>query len=89
MLENSDDTGIRDVVRDSNSGPEKMLPNLTQMLKDQKSTNVIPHTGPASLKHSTYEARLRTFNKWTSHLKQEPKELAEAGFYYIGEFDIN
>ena len=37
-----------------------------------------------SKKYSTYQARLSTFQKWPSYLKQNPKDLAEAGFYYLG-----
>ena len=34
--------------------------------------------------HATLEARLRTFREWPPALRQQPAELADAGFYYIG-----
>ena len=54
---------------------------------DDPSLNIIRHTGPASTKYSTLEARLRTFKDWPPALKQEPRQLADAGFYYIGLSD--
>jgi len=74
--------------RDAHSGPEKG-PNvqLINGVADEKSMKIIPHTGPASTKYSTLEARLRTFKDWPPALKQEPRQLADAGFYYIGLSD--
>merc|ERR1711953_1402356 len=46
-----------------------------------------PETGPQNTKYSTLEARLRSFRDWPPALKQEPRQLAEAGFYYIGFSD--
>jgi hypothetical protein len=45
---------------------------------------VIKHSGPAHPKYATLEGRLRTFREWPPALKQQPREFAEAGFYYIG-----
>ena len=53
---------------------------------DDPNLNIIRHTGPASTKYSTVEARLRTFKDWPP-AKQEPRQLADAGFYYIGGSD--
>jgi len=100
--ESIDETGVRepedsfDVTgvqprggRDANSGPEKRSPNvqLFNGKPDDPSLNIIRHTGPASTKYSTLEARLRTFKDWPPALKQEPRQLADAGFYYIGLSD--
>ena len=32
------------------------------------------------------EARLKTFDRWPRHLIQTPRQLAEAGLYYTGNF---
>lgn len=81
-----DEAGIRPY-----SGPEKGPPvvNFTSDPKasSQESIGIIQHSGPAHPKYSTPEARLRTFRDWPPALKQQPKQLAEAGFYYIGLSD--
>ena len=45
------------------------------------------HSGPLHPQYATLEARLRTFREWPPALKQTPKDLADAGFYYIGLSD--
>ncbi len=54
---------------------------------NEESIGIIRHSGPANTKYSTMEARLRTFKDWPPALKQEPRQLADAGFYYIGLSD--
>jgi len=95
-----DETGLREDVnygdafrmrppgREANSGPEKRGPNVQLIGEpDKLSPGIIRHTGPANTKYSTIEARLRTFKDWPPALKQEPRQLADAGFYYIGLSD--
>ena len=53
----------------------------------EENNGIIRHTGPQNTKYSTLEARLRSFRDWPPALKQEPRQLAEAGFYYIGFSD--
>merc|ERR1712223_477309 len=48
---------------------------------------IIRHSGPANAKYSTVEARKRTFREWPPALRQQPDELSEAGFFYIGLSD--
>ena len=48
---------------------------------------VIRHSGPANAKYSTVEARIRTFREWPPALRQQPAQLSEAGFFYIGISD--
>jgi len=77
----------RSPFRDSNSFHEKS-PNVQVIGEAEKlSPGIIRHTGPANTKYSTIEARLRTFKDWPPALKQEPRQLADAGFYYIGLSD--
>ena len=45
------------------------------------------HGGPLHPQYATLEARLRTFREWPPALRQKPRDLAEAGFYYIGLSD--
>ena len=41
--------------------------------------------------YRTLEARLQSFkeNNWPPSMPQKPEELAEAGFYYLGEISID
>ena len=48
---------------------------------------ILKHSGPLHPQYATVEARLRTFREWPPALRQQPKELADAGFYYIGLSD--
>lgn len=43
--------------------------------------------GPAHPEKFSFEARLATFGSWPKSMKQTPKELADAGFYYLGAGD--
>lgn len=45
------------------------------------------HSGPIHTIYATEQSRLATFKDWPRSLKQKPKELAEAGFYYTGHGD--
>nr|XP_045612278.1 death-associated inhibitor of apoptosis 1-like [Procambarus clarkii]XP_045612279.1 death-associated inhibitor of apoptosis 1-like [Procambarus clarkii]XP_045612280.1 death-associated inhibitor of apoptosis 1-like [Procambarus clarkii]XP_045612281.1 death-associated inhibitor of apoptosis 1-like [Procambarus clarkii]XP_045612282.1 death-associated inhibitor of apoptosis 1-like [Procambarus clarkii]XP_045612283.1 death-associated inhibitor of apoptosis 1-like [Procambarus clarkii]XP_04561228 len=45
------------------------------------------HTGPKRKDYLTCESRLASFIKWPERVKQKPKELAEAGFFYCGLSD--
>jgi len=88
----SDETGIRwqSSHRNPNSGPEQMhhpLPSPSVPLaggKSPESIGIMKHSGPLHPQHATLEARLRTFREWPPALRQQPAELADAGFYYIG-----
>eukprot|EP00093_Oithona_nana_P000072 00072.XXX_1718_259_1 [CDS] Oithona nana genome sequencing. len=74
--------------RDRNAFNEKCPQNvkITRPTTEENS-GIIRHTGPQNTKYSTLEARLRSFRDWPPALKQEPRQLAEAGFYYIGFSD--
>ena len=52
-----------------------------------ENIGIIRHSGPANSKYSTVEARARTFREWPPALKQQPVQLSEAGFFYIGLSD--
>lgn len=52
-----------------------------------KSFGVNPHNGPIHNTYATEQSRLATFKEWPRSLKQKPKDLAEAGFYYTGRGD--
>jgi len=87
-----DETGIRttSAQQASSSGLQKSS-NIRYVNGDppnnEESIGIIRHSGPANTKYSTLEARLRTFKDWPPALRQEPKQLADAGFYYIGLSD--
>jgi len=85
-----DETGIRWNSRHSerNSQPEKQTSNShTANILAKESFGVMRHEGPLHPQHATIEARLRTFRDWPPALKQQPSQLTEAGFYYIGLSD--
>lgn len=43
--------------------------------------------GPVHPKYVTVAARLDTFKDWPISLKQKPKDMVEAGFFYMGTGD--
>lgn len=43
--------------------------------------------GPAYPDYAILSTRLATFSEWPKSMKQKPKELAEAGFFYTGKGD--
>lgn len=82
-----DETGIRwsSPHQEPNSVSEKA--SNTASLLGREDCGVMKHVGPLHPQHATLEARLRTFRDWPPALKQQPAQLSEAGFYYIGLSD--
>ena len=78
--EGEDVTGPRQVM--PNSGPER-----NRLGANSESMGIIQHSGPLHPQYATLESRLRTFREWPPALRQQPKDLADAGFYYIGLSD--
>lgn len=81
-----DEAGPRwsQVHREPNSVNEK---GMNSMIQGGEQLGILKHSGPAHPQKATFEARLRTFRDWPPALKQKPKDLAEAGFIYIGTSD--
>ena len=48
---------------------------------------LIPHKKPSIVRYATFESRLRSFVHWPRHIKQRPKDLALAGWFYTGRAD--
>ncbi|AKN80731.1 inhibitor of apoptosis 3 [Diatraea saccharalis granulovirus] len=48
---------------------------------------LVANINPAHPQYSSEAARLNTFKDWPRGLRQRPKELADAGFFYTGEGD--
>jgi len=44
----------------------------------------LEHRGPRYSNYSTFESRIKSFKNWSSHLKQTPSIMAQAGFFYLG-----
>jgi len=84
-----DETGLRwnSNHTEPNTTPEKGNPRCTMMGANPESIGILKHAGPLHPQYATLEARLRTFREWPPALRQQPKELADAGFYYIGLSD--
>lgn len=60
--------------------------------KQELETNLslIPVQSQLMTKHPDYvleSERLKSFAGWPEYMKQKPKELAEAGFFYMGKDD--
>lgn len=64
----------------SRSSPGEAL----QMLDNLAPLGILEHRGPKHPKYSTIESRIRTFNNWPRDLVQQPPDLAQAGFFYVG-----
>jgi len=81
VIQSQDETGMRwsEQHREPNSAAENALPG--------EELGVMKHGGPLHPQYATLEARLRTFREWPPALRQKPRDLAEAGFYYIGLSD--
>jgi len=81
-----DEAGVRwnQQHLEPNSSSEKG--GVSQLLGTE-SMGIMKHSGPLHPQYATLEARLRTFREWPPALKQTPKDLADAGFYYIGLSD--
>jgi len=77
-----DVTGLNSRQCLPHSGPEK-----SYIGADSESLGILKHSGPLHPQYATLEARLRTFREWPPALRQQPRDLAEAGFYYIGLSD--
>lgn len=90
VLGGHDETGIRwtqSPHQERNSGPEQVTQTQSMPMaggKSPESIGILKHSGPLHPQNATLEARLRTFREWPPALKQQPAELADAGFYYIG-----
>jgi len=84
-----DETGIRWNSNhvEPNSTTEKGIAQSTLINSNPESIGILKHAGPLHPQYATLEARLRTFREWPPALRQQPKELAESGFYYIGLSD--
>ncbi|XP_059082806.1 baculoviral IAP repeat-containing protein 7-A-like [Tigriopus californicus] len=80
-----DDAGIR--PRPPVKVPPPIFWSSAFPSKPMDTNGIIHHSGPTNSKFSTLEARLRTFREWPPALRQKPKDMAEAGFFYIGLSD--
>ena len=82
----ADETGLRSAHRELHSGPEQLSAPGAPLAggRNPESIGIMKHSGPLHPQHATLEARLRTFREWPPALRQQPAELADAGFYYIG-----
>lgn len=49
---------------------------------------ITKHQAPRYAMYATKDARLKSFTHWPSHLKQTPRMMAEAGFFYLGNISF-
>lgn len=82
-----------------NQGPNRIKKDTVNRGNDDNNLNydqlgIHQYNDPVKKEFTTYESRLKSFDisskelySWPSIIKQTPKELAEAGFYYVGLSD--
>ena len=80
----NDETGIR---WNSNHTEPNTTPEKAPYGASPESIGIMKHAGPLHPQYAALEARLRTSREWPPALRQQPKQLAEAEFYYIGLSD--
>ncbi|NWX83801.1 BIR protein, partial [Nothoprocta ornata] len=56
-------------------------PFVENLSRDQLNFNV------SNVSMQTHEARVKTFINWPARIPVQPKQLADAGFYYVGRND--
>ena len=80
----NDETGIR---WNSNHTEPNTTPEKAPYGASPESIGIMKHAGPLHPQYAALKARLRTSREWRPALRQQPKQLAEAEFYYIGLSD--
>lgn len=63
-------------------GPANLMPPRSSPISGS-----VPLTGAAYPEYSILSSRLATFKHWPLSLRQKPKDLADAGFFYTGQGD--
>ena len=56
-----------------------------QRLQTYGLNNTIVHNGPKHQRFASFESRMETFREWPQAMPLRPKELSEAGFFYLGK----
>ncbi|KAL0275463.1 UNVERIFIED_CONTAM: hypothetical protein PYX00_003299 [Menopon gallinae] len=69
------------------SGPERVPLDTSALWRNLEHLGVSKTRGPAMPRYSTYESRLKTFERWPADHGLRPEALAEAGFYYLQYHD--
>lgn len=52
-----------------------------------KKLGIPINRGPSYPNYAVFENRLLTFSEWPTSMKQKPRDLADAGFFYTGKGD--
>jgi hypothetical protein len=68
-----------------NSQP--LVTSVHSHLNSLANLRINAHRGPEHPDKTTFEARLQTFANWHYHERMDPRKLAEAGFFYLGDSD--
>lgn len=65
--------------------PNSVSENECRMSRiDLQKFGIQQNRGPSYPNYAVYESRLLSFTEWPKSMKQKPKDLAEAGFFYTG-----
>lgn len=76
-----------------NTGPDTVIPDTyNEEVEDMefrlRTGEVVDETTYPRAPHmSSEDARLRTFTSWPSSVPVRPRDLAQAGLFYLGESD--
>lgn len=86
-----DTCGIRDVrssaIVESSSITSQSSIESTEQTETNHSNNLLVINRPEHSEFKLESTRLRSFLDWPKTMKQRPKNLAEAGFFYTGKGD--
>jgi len=84
----SEETIYSSSSSDSEAG--NMMSYASNLIRVDRATlecGIIPVRGTANKRFRAFKSRFDSFFDWPPGLRQRPKELAEAGFYYQGVSD--
>lgn len=70
---------------------QKFFPNCAKVIANNSvldpNIGIQPVKAPFAAQFSSLDARIRSFENWTTGHIQDPERLARAGFYYLGRAD--
>ncbi len=72
---------------DRHSGPEMGISSSSSSMLS--GNNLVELEGPRHSRFRAFQTRLNSFRDWPNAMPQKPKDLAEAGFFYLGNRSDN
>jgi Inhibitor of Apoptosis domain/Zinc finger, C3HC4 type (RING finger) len=65
----------------------KSSTSVTRKTGVKLMSSALPKTDPVYKHQANIIDRLHTFYRWPRYLTQKPRDLAEAGFFFVGQYD--